>query len=104
MRLYSEQQMPWRLREGAWIAFETAGVRFLAVVDSCSMLSASDRVLVSVCGASDARFAARVPKRLWLCGVSRRMARREIRLAGPTQGAALAGALLRHAGEIRVAA
>lgn len=75
-----------RLTAGTPIIFETAGVVFCAtIVDAAT----DDRLLVTIHQATDPRFAARLPKRLWLMNVTSRLRNRSLRIAGSRCGAAV---------------
>jgi len=75
-----------RLTTGTAIVFETGGVLF-----SGRRLKATsdDRLLVTIQEATDPRFAARLPKRLWLANVTNRLRDRSLRIAGPKPRPAL---------------
>ena len=51
--------------------------------------TSDDRLLVTIQEATDPRFAARLPKRLWLANVTNRLRDRSLRLAGPKPRPAL---------------
>ena len=77
-----------RLTAGTPVVFETGGVVFSATIIDAT---AEDRLLVTIHEASDPRFAARLPKRLWLANVASRLRQRTLRVAGPTQRLAFSG-------------
>ncbi|MCL4486675.1 MAG: hypothetical protein M1570_00910 [Chloroflexi bacterium] len=67
-----------RLTAGTPIVFETGGVVFFAtIIDAAT----DDRLLVTIQEATDPRFAARLPKRLWLMNVTSRLRNRSLRIA-----------------------
>lgn len=69
-----------RLTAGTPVVFETDGVVFSATIMEATT---EDRLLVMIHEASDPRFAARLPKRLWLANVTSRLQERTLRVAGP---------------------
>lgn len=75
-----------RLTAGTPIIFETDGVVFFAtIIDAAT----DDRLLVTIQEATDPRFAARLPKRLWLMNVTSRLRNRSLRIAGWRRNPAL---------------
>ncbi len=68
-----------RLTVGTPVVFETGGVVFSATITEATT---EDRLLVMIHEASDPRFAARLPKRLWLTNVTSRLRERTLRIAG----------------------
>ena len=70
-----------RLTAGTPITFETAGVLFFATIIDATT---NDSLLITVHEATDPRFAARLPKRLWLTNVTSRLRDRTLRIGGPT--------------------
>lgn len=68
-----------RLTAGTPIVFETGGVLFSARI---LKTTPDDRLLVTIQEATDPRFAARLPKRLWLANVTSRLRDRTLRVAG----------------------
>lgn len=75
-----------RLTTGTPIVFETGGVLFSARILKAT---SDDRLLVTIQEATDPRFAARLPKRLWLANVTNRLRDRSLRAAGPKPWPAL---------------
>ena len=75
-----------RLTAGTPIVFETAGVLFSARIIKATK---DDRLLVTIQEATDPRFAARLPKRLWIANVRGRLRDRSLRIAGPKPRPAL---------------
>ncbi len=67
---------------GTPITFETAGVLFFATIIDATT---NDSLLITVHEATDPRFAARLPKRLWLTNVTSRLRDRTLRIGGPTR-------------------
>jgi hypothetical protein len=75
-----------RLTAGTPIIFETSGVVFFATIIEGAT---DDRLLVTIQGATDPRFAARLPKRLWLMNVTSRLRNRSLRIADWSRGPAM---------------
>ena len=69
-----------RLTAGTPIVFETAGVLFSAKILHATT---DDRLLVTIQEATAPRFAARLPKRLWIANATSRLRDQSLRIAGP---------------------
>lgn len=70
-----------RLTAGTPVVFEAGGVVFSATIIDATT---EDRLLVTIHEASDPRFAARLPKRLWLANMTSRLRQRTLRVSGRT--------------------
>jgi hypothetical protein len=69
-----------RLTAGTPIVFETAGVLFSAKILHATT---DDRLLVTIQEATAPRFAARLPKRLWIANATSRLRDQSLRIADP---------------------